>query len=1474
MIIFFLGTSKSAMSEEEDEDIAQPSEKQAEQKPAKEENLVMHELKPDVVEQKENKKLEKEESHKHKEGRIKKKKRSHHHHHHRHGKHSKNDKDPSSHKSKSSKHGKKKHGRDGKRSKDKKKKNKHLRETEVAPILTRSLSQESLESSNRSRSASPLPSIHSPTPSPTPEKSEQLPDPDFFKDKYDKIKERRRTATKDAWDSLFESKAKTSEKTKQNTNAQEKVKNKKLRETIEKLKAKNEKYKDSSLFNTLLPSSSNSNIDKNSDSNLTQESSIKGDDGDSSDDNFEPPEQKDKKSKDSKTLKKINSNKNESASEALEQAVKDISKLLDDAPKLSNLSSPCDSPSQTISTEDQDNSRLDDEPSQTEKVVLGKRKRMTSKEPKVIKRREIQRTIDRLQPGKSKGNLLTNISVTQKVEEAVPHGSSTKTREINKIGESSPKLSLGSVLPTVDFTLGNDHNFANKDESNHLKVVELENESETKADSENKPVVENVNIELDENKKVDNNVEPKPTPCQSKALPNLSAWFKAFGARKNTLSTVSIKKKVEERDNEEKSTEAIPPTDLKSLSPKTNTKYDSPTDEISPNPEGGESPLTNVHNTPRHRRTSTGSSISERSSFSQDLDSPRHQMSHTSPLLRSPASPRTEEFQKITYPIINGTVRAGFYQDTASMKSSPEKSCSPREGPQSPYSPYSPYSPHVYVSNVMGSSTPNYFYDHSKSPVPTYGQSQPHAYYDTAKTPILNKSRIHDEYNPSGPENHNQYRNNITSMPSPYNYTQHSPYAPMQLSPMHKTPISPAPTESKNVLFPVKKRTYTENDMTLSHKKINEEKLTEVHKQTKEYSKTEPSMRSMNSLSCNSVDDISARLTEKAKLEKSNQTRDKSSMDYDNRQHVVETQDNNVCYNNNDQPIEMKKAISPNSSKLANVTRITKDNIDMVNMGYSNNDIERRSNGDVNDLEHIASREVPSKPLSMSQTKGYEVEAVAMNLGMNSQQPQKSFNRNNVTTILSSDKTNIGVCFTPNLAEYEGLSIDSQNVGNFSLTDIELVNKKLFPNNPTQSGSGIDYGNWKLNNQLKKQNRPCDYSNSYVSNTNDKLKSDIITSMNSTSHTKNVHQQQYHNYNSTRSNMQRVQELPNLPSELRIPNPRGLLKSDTISTQIDNNGVSKSVESSIKTQKSEQLIQNHPLVNSLPYKTSYTNHSTLQLDGLRNLQNIPQMLERYSNDERYLSSFATGTGSLYHDKSFQMSQIFNKSSASDVHPVTTSSGIYSQPSTIIKDTNSYKSSINLHGSQHDAKVKSKRKRTTDTKQSQIMPSQSFHNSSCTTDVLSSVKSSMVPGSAFNFGTPPNMTLGGGFYGDNAGFSIADFHNSTANQLMAANYVASAVAHQRNNTASNVEKLVKPAHQNSSHATTSSFPFMSHSQVRAGYPFVGADPSSPLYQQYLQRQQEEILRQTGAQIMGLYPPGYPAPLASRQPYDTINRPSWI
>ncbi|XP_045784196.1 uncharacterized protein LOC123880244 [Maniola jurtina] len=1407
------------------------------------------------------------ESHKSRHDKGRKKRKGHK----RHGKHSKNHKKnshKSNHESKrhSRKHGKNK-DKEGKKSKQKRKKNKH-HDVEPMEELKRSASQESLESSSRSRSASPLPSIHSHSPSRSP--SPQPPEPDFLKDKYDKIKERRRHAAAGAWESLFDFKHKAD---KQNVHVPEK--NQKLRETIEKLKAKNEKYKDTSLFNSLFTPGGSENGSHSKD----YKGSGKDDETEfSEDDTVESLKDKSTSKKGKKS-----SAKNASASEALEQAVKDISKWLDDAPKSSALSSPCDSPAQTISTEEHDNSRLDDDSSLGEKPTLSRkelcRKRPSSREPKIVKRREIQRTIERLQPGKSKGNLLTNISNknTEKAEDITCLGTLSKVRDSYKGEECSPKLSLGSVLATVEFTLGNDHNFNDEppkveEEKVTTKIIEPKEVETAEVIVENKPD-ENPTLPTKKDAEVETDPPIVVKPSQEKATPNLSAWFKAFGAPKTTNPSTSTKKKVEETETEDKTTDK-PDSDSKTTSPKnTTTKYDSLNDLTSPIPDGGDSPIPSATATPRQRRTSTGSSVSERSSFSQDLDSPRHQMSHTSPLLRSPASPRTDDFQKITYPIINGTVRAGFYHDTTSVKSSPEKSCSPRDGPQSPYSPYSP---HVYASNSnAGSATPNYFVDHNKSPLPTYGQNAP-PYYDTSKAPLVSKPpKVHEDYTSLSPDSfqQNHFNGPFSPTPSPYPPAQTN-YSQPQISPQPGISTSqPASAvqilpDPKTSLFPVKKRTYNDPESPISSKILTENKETiQSSLIKKDYAKSSQSLLSVQTMPSTSVDDIALALSEKSESLKLNTLREKNNSHDYTEQQVSENRDK-ISFENNVTTRDDKKEIPHiDLTKPASVTK--KDNIDMVNMGYMNLE-DRKSNVESHDVEFV-SRE--AKPNLGPPQKGFEIEAIAINLGINNQQLPKSLSKpstglSNMTPAHTHERPHNEIATNHNIPHAHHNQYDTlptgQPLNSFSLNDIEAANKKLYTSTNNSSSAALDYGNWKMNQMRKPEMVPSDYSaNNYSANNEEKSKSSETTIPSAINYNKTVQHQQCTNYNNVpRSSTQRNQDVQqNLPSELRIPNPRGLIKSDamyTTATIRDYNSMERIIEARMKAHKAEKLAQNHPLGSTLSYKTPYSTHSALPIETLRNLPNIPQMLERYTNDERYLSSFANSSSSLYHDKPFQMAQMFNKNIASEAHhPATTSASTYSQASStaMSKDSDIYKSVVSAL---MDAK-KNKKKRVSN---ATTQVGQPYHTSTCNSDVLTSVRSNMMPASPFNFGSSTNMALSG-MYADNGGFTIEDFRNNT-NHLMAANYMAAAVAHQQRTNEAAAEKLAKPAHQNSNHQSTSSLPFIGHSQVRAGYPFVGTEPSSPLYQQYLQRYQEELQRQT----MTLYPSAY------SQPYDSINRPSWL
>ena len=164
--------------------------------------------------------------------------------------------------------------------------------------------------------------------------------------------------------------------------------------------------------------------------------------------------------------------------------------------------------------------------------------------------------------------------------------------------------------------------------------------------------------------------------------------------------------------------------------------------------------------------------------------------------------------------------------------------------------------------------------------------------------------------------------------------------------------------------------------------------------------------------------------------------------------------------------------------------------------------------------------------------------------------------------------------------------------------------------------------------------------------------------------------------------------------------------------------------------------------------------------------------------------------------------------------------------------------------------------------------------------------SVVPGSAFNFGpAPTGLGLSNSLYSEKDAYSglFEDFRSQPSSYYS----MVAAAAHHRSTP--------DPSSEKTSHASGSSntFPFLGHPQARtSSYPtlpqFVNPhqaslmDPttaSSPLYQQYIQRLQEEQLRHSGVlHHQGLlgpssgYPPGYhPALGIPRQSYD---RPSWL
>lgn len=100
-----------------------------------------------------------------------------------------------------------------------------------------------------------------------------------------------------------------------------------------------------------------------------------------------------------------------------------------------------------------------------------KRKTLKEKISAMIpKRKDIHRTIERMQPGKTKGNLIGTIHNASKQEDVSILGTSnsnklkdTKNSLVQETDDTGPKLSLGTVLNTAGFGLIQQHNFADNE---------------------------------------------------------------------------------------------------------------------------------------------------------------------------------------------------------------------------------------------------------------------------------------------------------------------------------------------------------------------------------------------------------------------------------------------------------------------------------------------------------------------------------------------------------------------------------------------------------------------------------------------------------------------------------------------------------------------------------------------------------------------------------------------------------------------------------------------------------------------------------------------------------------------------------------------------------------------------------------------------------------------------------------------------
>jgi hypothetical protein len=349
------------------------------------------------------------------------------------------------------------------------------------------------------------------------------------------------------------------------------------------------------------------------------------------------------------------------------------------------------------------------------KAAKEQKKKLLKEKMNLVKKREIQKTISqRLQPGKTKGNLLINIAKTNDESKTnVLLSGCEKVKEFKNAlqqdiddgdGKGSIKLNLGKVLDDNTFNFSKSEkteenatkepnntndvfsssNFSRERKSSTLVIKNADEQSPENLAASSAADLNSSCVEIDTEAQEKDNIKKEEherltTPIETSmpaVKPNLNAWFKAFG--------VTEKKKVESAS-----------------SAKSNNNNNTKT--------------TNESHAISHRRISTGSSISEKSSVDSPLIEEAPLALVASPIATSsdiiPMSTieSNDLRKKLDYVENNATssTRVGFYQDTVSLKSSPEKSCSPHESASATNSP-SPYQNFNQQDSVYSSPGSNH----------------------------------------------------------------------------------------------------------------------------------------------------------------------------------------------------------------------------------------------------------------------------------------------------------------------------------------------------------------------------------------------------------------------------------------------------------------------------------------------------------------------------------------------------------------------------------------------------------------------------------------------------------------------------------------------------------------------------------------------------------------------------------------------
>ncbi|XP_076272588.1 CECR2 histone acetyl-lysine reader dikar isoform X2 [Rhynchophorus ferrugineus] len=1269
---------------------------------------------------------------------------------------------------------------------------------------------------------------------------------------------------------------------------------------------------------------------------------------------------------------------------ATEQTLKDINKWLDATPSpFVEFSSASNSPPylalddfDLLGTPKPEPKKADKPPPTVNPASVGAKKEGPVPAPKEVKkkpfrdpskffnkRREVQRTIDRLQPGKSKGNLISSVQSTTKTEEIFPLGPLSKVKDtknslIVKTDLNAPKLSLGSVLDSFG-----KHKFVDdpKKEEDEEKQNTVVKDEEKKNDDVKVQEIKSEAPKPSEivEKKEEKETKPNEESCPGGPTPNLSAWFKAFGAPK-----------------------APPPLKKPENKPETKEEESSAKSERVPVPDPSPS-LDSPQPVARQRRISTGSSMSERSSFSQDLDSPRVGMDergaypapYPSPLHRSPssaspvmASPRPDISPRSAYPF-NGQMRVGFYQDTVSNKSSPDKSCSPRDNLQSPY--YNA-SDHVYAPNTTQNTLYSYanspYYTHpsnysSTNPTPPYNTdvSSP-AYYDTNKG-------LTDQYSAKPSQNYTA-NSPASSQPSPANQPQHSPHSPIvhpQMSPSLHSQHSPGvhSQHSPSVNSP---QLQSPNPGLHSPG---------INSNSPQMSVHSPQVNSPNMQHSPGLHSPNMVINSPHHGQINSPVNPPSVESLHHQQDEGSSSSGNMCVNDSNKaqqnvssnqpvfPVKKRAFVENELSQFCNTQN------ELVNrslqighqLSLSQNESDSKQQMDNQGLLHqqaLLQQQQLQKQVLLRQAQQSQQMLQQQNIQMQKnhqllQHQQQSQQQQIPLPIYSkSTDTSLSTPSPPLQSQVQQLQEQMQQQ--------QLQQQQLPAHSTVESSNNL-------------QNMPystAPQSNPYTANFNSreaytlnipstrtiqqhqsKLDMSKFTNMGYTGPDVNFSRALQHQYDRTDLNYTRttVPSAISQPSQLLSSQPlsssqQSSVNSTTISTHnkqqsnqpnINSYQGSRSVDTVAErlTAQVQQDVQGGYKPDMTATRANY-NSSSLEMEQRLNLgRNISNIVGRYSNEQRMMG-LQSSSNPYYTDKGLGTSHMFNKTipSTSQIFSQANMTGLNSFAQSISTSASIYSRQINelqaqaqvqaqvqdikTNNSQAIVPDKKTRKKKSSNKSvivtgstpdnhltaaslSQSVPSsqgtpQGFQSyaglkappSGATTSnigaapglepgAISLKTSSVVPGSAFNFGPGASgpLALGTGVYADKDAYSnFLDDYRAAPNFFMGA-----AAVHHRStpenpttgkngqgaNSAPNYPSFLNPAHQGRPPAYSLGSPFIAPSaQAQL------MDGGSQLYQHYIQAG----LNQGLLGPAGHYPSGYHPALTMRQPFDSISRPSWM